>query len=309
MGGVPDKAEGKETPAATPEEKKDTPQIAEAKVEPAPAAPEQKQEIVVVVPEPKKEADATSPAQEQKVEVPQSVPQPQPQPQVPPAKTEQPKDGDEDQVMVESPTEEEQKQGEKKPRYPLLEKLLSFLRPTTEVNAVLAGYFTKVLMAILEKRRLEFMTYIFFFYEHVENFLKHSYSKSISEVISKLLSNEDKFLSDMTGEEFVVERQDILRKMIRKMEPSNSIEEITNNCFILCTLLDTKQQLQFFMKEDVLRSIFEIALTGKPMSLRAGLTFFITLNRLRSAPVSGMADQFSLIGADQTAGTVGLSVS
>ena len=209
-------------------------------------------------------------------------------------------------MLAESPKGEEKEKEEKVAknlRYTLLEKLLSFLSPAKEVNAVLAGYFAKVLQALLEKRKLDLLNYIFTFPEHMDNILKHSYCKSISEVLSKILTSEDKFTADMTGDEFVVERQGVLRKMISRMEPSNSIEDITNNCFILCTLLDTKQQLGFFLKEDVLRHIFDIAISAHPMSLRAGLTFFITLNRLRTSPSAPVAEPFNLIGADQPEGT------
>ena len=292
--------------AAEPE-KKEAPQVPEAKaataVATAVATPEQKQEAVPVVVEAKKEEAAE--AKKDTPPIPEGPKADVVQPSIPPDPVSHPKEEDEDQVLAESPKEEDKQDedGEaRKPRFVLMEKLLSFLRPSTEVNAVLAGYFAKVLLCFLEKRKLDFLTYIFDFPEHVDNFIKHSYSKSISEIISKILSNEDKFLVDMTGDEFIPERHAILQKMIRKMEPSNSIEEITNNCFILCTLLDTKQQLGFFLKEEVLKSIFDIALSPHPMSLRAGLTFFITLNRLRSTPGPGINEQFNLLGTNQPTG-------
>jgi F0F1-type ATP synthase delta subunit len=182
-------------------------------------------------------------------------------------------------------------------RYALLEKLLSLLN-CSEINPVLAGYFAKAMQVLLEKRKLDIMQYIFQYKEHILNILKHSYNKSIAEILSKILSNEDKYLTGITGEEYSKEKQEILRLMIEKMSPNNSIEDITNNCFILCTLVDTKQQMQFFMSDEILKKVFSIATSQHPMSLRAGLTYFITLNRLKNAspPSQAPSGQFNFLG-------------
>lgn len=203
---------------------------------------------------------------------------------------------EEDDVIVESPGEEKKEVEPANMKYALLEKLLSLL-DCPEINPVLAGYFAKTMQVLLDKRKLEIMQYVFKYKQHMLNILKHSYNKSIAEILSKILSSEDKYLTGITGEEFATEKEEILKLMIEKMRPSNSIEEITNNCFILCTLVDTKQHMNFFMSEAILKEVFNIARSQHPMSLRAGLTFFITLNRLKnSAPPQPASGQFNFLG-------------
>lgn len=195
--------------------------------------------------------------------------------------------------------QEEDKSATKGTRYGLLEKLFSFVNTSNEVNPVLAGYFFKVLQVIIEKRKLDLLEYIFTFREHIYNILKHSYNKSIADVLSKILSNEDKFITGTTGEEYSAEKRSVLDKMVGKMEPSNSIEDITNNCFILCNLVDTKQHLDYFLNPDVIKRIYNIGTTGHPMSLRACLTFFMTTIRTKiSASTPNTAvDTFGFGGA------------
>jgi hypothetical protein len=154
------------------------------------------------------------------------------------------------------------------------------------VNPVLAGYFCKVMQVIIEKRKLDLMDYMFTYREHIYNVLKHSYNKSVADVLSKILSNEDKFITGTTGEEYSTEKKEVLEKMISRMEPTNTIEDITNNCFILCNLVDTKQHLSYFLSPDVVRKIYQIGTSGHPMSLRACLTFFMTMIRTKLSAAS-----------------------
>ena len=213
-------------------------------------------------------------------------------------------DEDEGNVLQE---EQPENKNAPKAKFGLLEKLLSFVKTETEVNPVLAGYFCKVMQVIVEKRKLDLLEYIFTYREHIYNVLKHSYNKSVSEVLSKILSNEDKFITGTTGEEYAPEKKEVLEKMIGKMEPTNSIEDITNNCFILCNLVDTKQHLSYFLAPEVVKKIYQIGITGHPMSLRACLTFFMTMIRTKTSAASAQttADTF---GFSSTQGSVCLIV-
>lgn len=185
---------------------------------------------------------------------------------------------DEDNVIQEEPSEEK---NVPKGRYGLLEKLLSFLSADSEINPVLAGYFSRVMQAIIEKRKLNLLEYIFLYKEHMSNLVKHSYNKSISDVLNKILSNEDKFITGTTGEEFVSEKQNLLSEMIKKMEPNNTGDDIINNCSILCALIDAKQYLDYLLSKEVIDTIFRLSTSGNPMSLRAGLTLIIVAIRTK----------------------------
>ncbi|MDR3737288.1 MAG: hypothetical protein P4L10_17380 [Acidobacteriaceae bacterium] len=209
-----------------------------------------------------------------------------PEKQEPWANDDDEEDKDDDNVVQEEAPKE---------RCGLLEKLMSLLKSEKEVNPVLAGYFCKVMQVIIEKRKLDLLEYIFRYREHIDNVLHHCYNRSIADVLSKILSNEDKFITGTTGEEFAEEKKAILERMVSKMEPTNKLEDITNNCFILCNLVDTKQQLGFFLNPDVLKKIYQIGASGHPMSLRASLTFFMTVMRTKTSNSSpAPADIFGM---------------
>lgn len=201
------------------------------------------------------------------------------------------KSEEEDNVIQEEQPEEK---AAPKGRFGLLEKLLSFVAQDKEANPVLAGYFCKVMMVIIEKRKIDLLDYIFTYREHIYNILKHGYNKSVADVLSKILSNEDKFITGATGEEYEIEKREVLDKMISKMEPTNTVEDITNNCFILCNLVDNKQHLSYFLNPDVIKRIYQIGVSGHPMSLRACLTFFMTMIRtkLSASSQQNPADTF-----------------
>ena len=190
---------------------------------------------------------------------------------------------DNDEVVLHDNSETEKKESIKT-RYMLLEKLLSLLNTKNELNPVLAGYFSKVVLAILEKRKQDFLEYVFKFDMHINNVVRHSYNKSIADILNKIITNEERSMTGNGPEEFQDDKKKILDKMIDKMGPANSSEDITNNCYILCTLVDTKQLLSYFMSESALKRVFDIARSPNQMSLRAALTFFIILYRLKTNP-------------------------
>ncbi len=301
-----------ETKKAEPE-KKEKPAKVESKAEPSPAPEtkaaeqpavpaEQKAEAKTKTEAPAKMAEKTETKKEEATPATATMPEKKAE-EVKPAKEEpwaneedeDEKDLEEDVVKVQ---EEEETKEIPKGRCGLLEKLLSLLKNEGEVNPVLAGYFCKVMQVIIEKRKLDLLEYIFKYREHVDGVLRHCYNRSISDVLSKILSNEDKFITGTTGEEFAEEKREVLEKMVSRMEPTNKLEDITNNCFILCNLVDTKQQLDFFLNPEVIKHIYQIGVSGNQMSLRAALTFFMTLIRTKTS--GGASAPTDFFGASST---------
>lgn len=179
-----------------------------------------------------------------------------------------------DAVLQETPEKEDT-------RYALLEKLLSLLSSSEPLNPILAGYFSKVLGAILEKYKPRFLGYILRYPEHLNNIIKHSESKSIADLLGRLLVNDDQYDSSSTTDEYASQKREIINHLISKMEAKNSIDEITNSCYILCTLIDSKQFFDYFVSEPVLKRLYEIGISANPMSLRGVLTLMVILNRLK----------------------------
>lgn len=179
------------------------------------------------------------------------------------------------------------------PRYLLLDKLLSILATEEEVNSVLAGYFSKVFNAILERHTNDVLTYIFHYNTHIKNILKHSYNKSISDVLNKLVSFDDRGTGD-TPEDIVEKKKELLVQIVDKMSPNNSIDCITNACYTLCNIADNKQRLDYFFSKGFLEKIFEYARSDNWMSLRGALTLLIVLYRVKAS--SGVSEPPAFLG-------------
>ena len=72
----------------------------------------------------------------------------------------------------------------------LLDRLFKFIEVTDgePVNNVLAGYFSKVVSLLINRKQKQIVPYIMSSENKViENLLKHVYSRSVAEVIHRLL--------------------------------------------------------------------------------------------------------------------------
>ncbi len=85
-------------------------------------------------------------------------------------------------------------------RCPLLERLLSLLNTSNELNDVLAGYVAKGLQALLNKRKDDLLCYLFGFKEHITNLLRLSANKSIGDLLPKILAFDPEPGSDILSE-------------------------------------------------------------------------------------------------------------
>lgn len=188
----------------------------------------------------------------------------------------------EEQKII-SPIKEKKVDLNEEKRCDILEQLFNFLK-TNEVNPILAGYFAKTIEGICERRKSDLMKYLGIFREHAQNILKHSYNKSIADVIHKLLANEECFRQEETVDEFAEDRQRILHAIIQKMQASSIRDDINNNCSILCNLIEAKQQLNFFISGPVIKEIFDVTASLNPYSITGALTVLTTLNKLKAPP-------------------------
>ena len=83
------------------------------------------------------------------------------------------------------------KKEEEANRYMLLDKLFLFIRSKQDddLNPVLSGYFSKILRILITKRQKQLVPYLFdTFSDIIDCLLRHSYQKSISEVLYKILT-------------------------------------------------------------------------------------------------------------------------
>lgn len=161
-------------------------------------------------------------------------------------------------------------------RCELLEKLLSFLSSQEELNSVLAGYFAKVVQVVIANRKLDFLHYLFFHKEHIHNIVRCCYNKSIAEVLYKLISNEDKFTTGIASDKFIVEKEEILDKLIENVSGKND-EMIANSSAVLASLVDSRQYVEYFLSAKTSARLFQIVAEGSPKSLEASLNVLTAL--------------------------------
>lgn len=238
--------------------------------------PEEKKtaEALIIQPAEKKEIEAPiSQPEEKKIKEETAIPQPEETKVIEAATISQP---EEKPQNAEENNKSEQ-------RFDIMETFFGFLK-TKEVNPVLAGYFEKTIEGLFEKRKNDVLAYIFKFTEHIDNLVLHSYNKSIADVIQKILANESFFRQEDTVDEFAEQKEKILNLIIQKMKTSKTREDINNNCAILCHLIDTKQQIKYFLSDRVIGEIFAIAETMNPDSIVGAFTLLTTLNRLKAPP-------------------------
>ena len=75
-------------------------------------------------------------------------------------------------------------------KYMLLDRLFKFVKSSDNqpVNSVLAGYFSKVVQLLINRKQKQIVPYIIGDENQVvESLLKHVYSRSVAEVIHRLL--------------------------------------------------------------------------------------------------------------------------
>jgi hypothetical protein len=158
----------------------------------------------------------------------------------------------------------------------LLKKLFSFLNTEKELNYVLAGYFSKVILIIIEKKKYKLLSYLFTYKEHIDNFIKHCYNKSTSDIVYKIISNEDKFTTGVSSDSFALEKQAVLDKLIENIETKDS-ELSINSSTVLSNLIESRQYLDYFLNSKVIKKLFQIAVKHNPITLRSSLTIIVGL--------------------------------
>jgi len=150
----------------------------------------------------------------------------------------------------------------------LLERLLKFIRQEEKpVNAVLAGYFSKLVTLLINRKSKSLFPYIFGqSSDFVDCLLHHVYQKSLSELITKLLNISEETARNASNEEVnvaasVKERQaHILNRLIEKLSPTASEEDNWNAAGILQDSLETKDFYAVVSKRHNVARLLDFAL-------------------------------------------------
>ena len=97
--------------------------------------------------------------------------------------------------------------------FELLEYTLEFLNTNNELNLVLAGYFSKLITSLFNTKKKDLCMYLFSDENnHILNFARHSYSKSIADILSNILrcDNMNSGLNRFNAEKVWAKKKQVL---------------------------------------------------------------------------------------------------
>ena len=125
----------------------------------------------------------------------------------------------------------------------LLDRLFKFTKTEDEepVNSVLAGYFSKVVQLLINRKQKQIVPYIVADENMViENLLKHVYSRSVAEVIHRILNIVDSNFEEEISTKISEKKQLILTSLIDQLGSEREDETVMNAAFILQDILEQK---------------------------------------------------------------------
>ena len=102
-------------------------------------------------------------------------------------------------------------------KYMLLDRLFKFIEGdgVELINPVLAGYFSKVVQLLVNRKQKQIVPYIISDTSNVvENLLKHIYSRSIAEVVHRLLQIVESNFDDDISSKITQKKQKIMSSLI-----------------------------------------------------------------------------------------------
>jgi hypothetical protein len=127
----------------------------------------------------------------------------------------------------------------------LFERYMSFLDTEEELNPVLCGYFSKVFTVLVGSKTKHVFSYIYSNPKYLDLLVRHSYQKSIAEVLIRLLNTQENLFFEDCGVGYAEVnsiRQSYVYKIIQKLSPAapGGIEDHMNACSVLSDIADYK---------------------------------------------------------------------
>ena len=151
-------------------------------------------------------------------------------------------------------------------KYDLLDYLTSFIDTDNELNDVLAGYFARLCNILIQKRSDEIATY-FFTKEHLlYQFAYHSYSKSLTDTVIKIL-DINTYNLDIDESEINRVRREFIKKLLERLgdDKSEVCYEYSLNIFQIFNELTFKNVYYVLLIEDsVLNTLGELLKKDSP---------------------------------------------
>ena len=143
----------------------------------------------------------------------------------------------------------------------LLERLMKFIRTEeTPLNPVLAGYFCKLLILLVNRKQKQIIPYIFGPDSDIlDCLMRHLYQKSVSEVINKLMNIVDTNFDGDLSTQIQEKKQKVLNELIEKLQSDKLDEENMNASAIIIELVELKQFYTMLSKRAILQKFSAVA--------------------------------------------------
>ena len=160
----------------------------------------------------------------------------------------------------------------------LLDYFLSFVSTESELNYVLCGYFSSLMIILLNKNFLKIINYLFLKRKDIlKKLVYHSYRKSIAETLCKIIKYEDtlkkeekdeeSYVIDIKNEEYQEKkfneiRFEILKEIFNSLDIYMDTEKFSSISFILTNLSEDKYIFNIILNsKDLINSFI-----NKPLS-------------------------------------------
>ena len=144
----------------------------------------------------------------------------------------------------------------------LLDRLFKFIEGdgVELINPVLAGYFSKVVQLLVNRKQKQIVPYIISDTSNVvENLLNHIYSRSVAEVVHRLLQIVESNFDDDISSKITQKKQKIMSSLIGQLSSQREDETVMNAAFILQDVMEQKQFFTILTKRANMQKMFDIA--------------------------------------------------
>ena len=149
----------------------------------------------------------------------------------------------------------------------LLDYFLSFVSTETELNYVLCGYFSSLMIILLNKDYIKILKYLFFQRKDIlKKLVFHSYRKSIAETLCKIIKFEDKIKSEendydlnikeFNEKEFKDIRLEILKEIFDNLDINMDTDKFSSISYLITNLSENKNIFQTILNsKDLINSL------------------------------------------------------
>lgn len=174
-------------------------------------------------------------------------------------------------------TEAAEDEAEYENQYLLLDRLFKFIEPEEELNAVLSGYFCKLVSLLISRKQKFLIPYIFSTdREIIHNLVKHMGQKSISEILNKLMTQIDHDHENMQSQIQEAQKM-VVEQVVGHLGADKDEENNLNACSIIQDMFETKEFYNILVAKDTFQTIANFATAGIDESTKASKTSSLTV--------------------------------